>query len=121
MNNRFVVPCLLVISNDTFAYIFGFFFGKTRLIELSPKKTVEGFLGGMFSTFVFAILVTKLVICKSNINQFSSFFQQFPSLVCPKHEISLQPFELTTCQISDIFVPAAYSVPDISFLGTLAI
>jgi len=47
----------MVIANDTFAYIFGFFFGKTKLIELSPKKTVEGFIGGLVSTLVFAFIV----------------------------------------------------------------
>ena len=53
------MPCLLVISNDIFAYIFGILYGKTRLIELSPKKTVEGFIGGMISTFFFAFFVNE--------------------------------------------------------------
>jgi phosphatidate cytidylyltransferase len=35
----FILPALLIISNDTWAYIFGFFFGRTPLISLSPKKT----------------------------------------------------------------------------------
>jgi phosphatidate cytidylyltransferase len=35
----FVLPVSLVIMNDTTAYFFGFFFGKTPLIRLSPKKT----------------------------------------------------------------------------------
>ena len=43
----FVLPSSLVICNDIFAYIFGFFFGKTPLIRLSPKKTWEGFIGGL--------------------------------------------------------------------------
>ncbi|MES1914784.1 MAG: hypothetical protein MHM6MM_006816 [Cercozoa sp. M6MM] len=33
-----VLPILLIISNDIFSYIVGFFFGRTRLIKLSPKK-----------------------------------------------------------------------------------
>ena len=34
---------------DTFAYFTGFFFGKHKLIEdVSPKKTVEGSIGGIF-------------------------------------------------------------------------
>jgi phosphatidate cytidylyltransferase len=53
----FIVPALLVITNDIFAYIFGKLFGKTKLIELSPKKTWEGFIGGFFSSFLFALLV----------------------------------------------------------------
>ena len=53
----FILPCSLVIVNDTFAYIFGVSFGKHKLIELSPKKTWEGFLGGCFSTLVASLIV----------------------------------------------------------------
>lgn len=35
----FILPALLIVGNDTWAYVFGFFFGKTPLIALSPKKT----------------------------------------------------------------------------------
>ena len=38
----FLLPSSLVIFNDIMAYIFGFFFGRTPLIKLSPKKTWEG-------------------------------------------------------------------------------
>ena len=55
--SRFVFPCLLVVANDVFAYVFGFTMGRTRLIELSPKKTWEGFIGGLVTTLVFAFLV----------------------------------------------------------------
>jgi phosphatidate cytidylyltransferase len=50
---------MLVITNDIFAYIFGKIFGKTRLIEISPKKTLEGFIGGFFSSLLFAFFVIK--------------------------------------------------------------
>jgi CDP-diglyceride synthetase len=46
----FVLPSSLVICNDIFAYVFGFFFGRTPLIRLSPKKTWEGFIGGLITT-----------------------------------------------------------------------
>ncbi|KAI6121735.1 cytidylyltransferase family-domain-containing protein [Pisolithus sp. B1] len=39
----FWVPASLVICNDVFAYIWGITLGRTPLIKLSPKKTVEGF------------------------------------------------------------------------------
>jgi CDP-diglyceride synthetase len=42
----FILPILMVVMNDVMAYMFGFFFGKTPLIKLSPKKTWEGFIGG---------------------------------------------------------------------------
>jgi len=44
---------LLMWINDSFAYLIGKNFGKNKLFEkISPKKTVEGFLGG----FIFTIL-----------------------------------------------------------------
>jgi phosphatidate cytidylyltransferase len=41
----FLLPVALINCNDIGAYFFGFFFGRTKLIELSPKKTWEGFIG----------------------------------------------------------------------------
>jgi phosphatidate cytidylyltransferase len=53
----FIIPTLLIIINDIFAYLFGYFFGKHQLIALSPKKTWEGYIGGALSTVIFSILV----------------------------------------------------------------
>ena len=40
---------ILIWINDTFAYLVGKNFGKQKLFpSISPKKTVEGFLGGLF-------------------------------------------------------------------------
>ena len=40
---------ILVWVNDTFAFLVGSKFGKQKLFpSVSPKKTVEGFLGGLF-------------------------------------------------------------------------
>jgi phosphatidate cytidylyltransferase len=40
---------ILVWTNDTFAFLVGKNFGKQKLFsKISPKKTVEGFLGGLF-------------------------------------------------------------------------
>ncbi|KOB75688.1 Phosphatidate cytidylyltransferase [Operophtera brumata] len=52
----FIVPVSMIICNDVMAYVFGFFFGKTPLIKLSPKKTWEGFIGGGISTVAFGML-----------------------------------------------------------------
>jgi len=46
---------LLVWFNDSFAYLVGKNFGKRKLYErISPKKTVEGFIGGL----VFAMIAS---------------------------------------------------------------
>lgn len=47
----------MIVINDIMAYMFGFFFGKTPLIKLSPKKTWEGFIGGGISTVILGLVV----------------------------------------------------------------
>lgn len=54
----FIVPVSMVVINDVMAYVFGFFFGKTPLIQLSPKKTWEGFIGGGISTVLLGLVVS---------------------------------------------------------------
>ncbi|MFN5416060.1 MAG: phosphatidate cytidylyltransferase [Flavobacteriia bacterium] len=52
---------LLIWSNDTFAYLSGRIFGKTKLFErISPKKTWEGTLGGIIVTIGIGILFGML-------------------------------------------------------------
>lgn len=58
----FWVPVALVIMNDVAAYVCGMMFGRHQLIKLSPKKTVEGFVGAFFVTIVFAVLVSRRVL-----------------------------------------------------------
>lgn len=49
---------ILIWANDTFAYVVGKSIGKRKLLEkISPKKTVEGFLGGFFFTLLFSVLI----------------------------------------------------------------
>lgn len=55
---RFLLPASLIVINDIAAYVFGFFFGKTPLIKLSPKKTWEGFLGASVTTIISAFVVS---------------------------------------------------------------
>ena len=50
---------LLLWANDTGAYLFGVKFGKTKLFERhSPKKSWEGFLGGMFTSLIVAFILS---------------------------------------------------------------
>jgi phosphatidate cytidylyltransferase len=55
-----IVPVSLVVCNDIMAYLFGFFLGRTPLIKLSPKKTWEGFIGAVFATMLFGLIVSQL-------------------------------------------------------------
>ena len=53
----FVLPSFCIIVNDVSAYLIGKNFGKTILLKLSPKKTLEGYLGGIFFTLLFSYYV----------------------------------------------------------------
>ncbi len=46
------------LMGDTCAYFIGVIYGKTKLCEaVSPKKTVEGSLAGLFGSVVFAVVI----------------------------------------------------------------
>ncbi|ORZ05308.1 cytidylyltransferase family-domain-containing protein [Lobosporangium transversale] len=91
----FFLPVSLVIANDIWAYIFGFFFGKTPLIKLSPKKTVEGFVGGWIMTIVFGIL-------------FSTLFLRYPYMICPVKDLRSTAFSGLTCEPNPVFIPVKH-------------
>lgn len=61
---RFLLPASLIVINDIAAYFFGFFFGRTPLIKLSPKKTWEGFIGASITTIfsAFAVRMACLIL-----------------------------------------------------------
>lgn len=66
----FIFPCMCVITNDCFAYVFGMLFGRTKLISISPNKTVEGFVGGGLMTILWSFIASGYLI-------------QFHFWVCP--------------------------------------
>jgi phosphatidate cytidylyltransferase len=54
---------VLIWTNDTFAYLVGKSMGKHKLFErISPKKTIEGFLGGVVFAAFAGFLISKLYI-----------------------------------------------------------
>ena len=60
-NPNLILGCfILVWVNDTFAYLVGISIGKQKLfINVSPNKTVEGFLGGLFFCSICSIPISK--------------------------------------------------------------
>ncbi len=77
---------------DTFAYFTGFFFGKHKLIpRISPKKTVEGAVGGVIfcvaAFAVYGLVVSKITGLSANfavlcaIGLFMSVLSQIGDLV----------------------------------------
>jgi phosphatidate cytidylyltransferase len=54
---------ILIWTNDTFAYLVGKSMGKHKLFErISPKKTIEGFIGGVLFAVFAGFLISKLYI-----------------------------------------------------------
>ena len=53
-----IVTFVPIWTNDTFAYIIGKSIGKHKLFErISPKKTIEGFVGGLVFSIVAALII----------------------------------------------------------------
>jgi phosphatidate cytidylyltransferase len=51
---------ILIWINDTFAYLVGKNFGKHKLLpSISPKKTIEGFIGGIVFAIIGGIVIAK--------------------------------------------------------------
>ena len=95
----FLLPTSFVIINDTFAYLCGKAFGQTSLLKLSPKKTVEGFIGSAVFTILWAWW-------------FSSFLSNFPALVCPTYDFVSD----CTCEPSALYTQKVYTNINIEFL-----
>ncbi|WP_299012308.1 CDP-archaeol synthase [uncultured Polaribacter sp.] len=59
----YIMICFLILIwvNDSFAFLMGKNFGKTKLFEaVSPKKTQEGFLGGLIFALITAYIISTL-------------------------------------------------------------
>lgn len=63
-NPKIIVGLFILIwTNDTFAYIVGKSIGKRKLFErISPKKTIEGFVGGVLFAVLASYLISKYYI-----------------------------------------------------------
>ncbi|KAG6420290.1 hypothetical protein SASPL_116813 [Salvia splendens] len=91
----FLLPASLIVINDIAAYIFGFFFGRTPLIKLSPRKTWEGFIGASFATMISAFMLANIL-------------GRFQWLTCPRKDLSTGWLE---CDPGPLFKPEYFTVP----------
>ncbi|KAF9465042.1 cytidylyltransferase family-domain-containing protein [Collybia nuda] len=104
----FWVPASLVICNDVFAYVWGITLGRTPLIKLSPKKTVEGFIGAFFSTILFGVL-------------WGTYFMGFSYMICPVHDLGVSAWSSMQCTPNPVFIWREWQIwaPVSVFLSTL--
>lgn len=63
-NPKIIISIFILIwTNDTFAFIIGKSIGKRKLFErVSPKKTVEGFIGGVAFAVIASFIISKYYI-----------------------------------------------------------
>lgn len=63
-NPKIIISIFVIIwTNDTFAYLVGKNFGKRKLFEqISPKKTIEGFVGGLIFGLLAGYLLSEYYI-----------------------------------------------------------
>ncbi|KAL9600068.1 MAG: hypothetical protein Q9219_003438 [cf. Caloplaca sp. 3 TL-2023] len=93
----FFLPASLVITNDIFAYICGITFGRTQLIKLSPKKTVEGFVGAWILTIVFGFGMTNVLM-------------RYKYFICPVNDLGANIFTGLQCNPNPVFLPKTYTI-----------
>ncbi len=63
----YIIPCGILFSiwlNDTMAYLVGSFIGKTPLTKISPKKTLEGTIGGIILCIITIGFLYPFIILK---------------------------------------------------------
>ncbi|KAL4769449.1 cytidylyltransferase family-domain-containing protein [Aspergillus nidulans var. acristatus] len=95
----FFLPASLVITNDIFAYVCGITFGRTQLIQLSPKKTVEGFLGAWVCTIIFGYFMTNILM-------------RYKYFICPVNDLGSNVLTGLECDPNPVFVPQAFEIPE---------
>jgi len=96
----FFFPTFAVSWNDSSAYFCGRAFGRTKLIHLSPRKTLEGFLGAMIMT----ILAT--FVCLDYWLQGSNFW------TCAPQRYTVKPFENYICpEKHHVYSVTEYALP----------
>jgi len=81
-NGKFLIWYILIAAwgTDTFAYAVGMKFGKHKLTKISPKKSIEGSIGGMTGAIVIALIYTAIVNQYVNLG-FSYIFVGIATLV----------------------------------------
>ena len=100
----FFIPVSLVITNDIFAYVCGITFGRTQLIQLSPKKTVEGFIGAWICTIIFGYGMTNILM-------------RYKYFICPVNDLGSNLWTGLQCTPNPAFTAHPYQLPAWTGLG----
>lgn len=105
----FVLPCWLIIVNDSFGYFCGRLFGRHSLTALSPKKTWEGYIGAGIFTMITAYFLSDVL-------------SAYPSLICPRDDFIDCYYLCPPMQCNPVptpFIKQIATFGSIPFIGSL--
>ncbi|KAG8983644.1 hypothetical protein FRB90_005854 [Tulasnella sp. 427] len=77
----------------------GKLFGRTPLIALSPKKTVEGFVGALFSTIIFGW-------------GWATLFMRYNFMICPAVDLGVNAWSNIQCDPNPAFIWRTFITPE---------
>lgn len=107
----YLVAIILPLLSDTFAYFVGVFFGKHKLIpDVSPKKTVEGSVGGILGA---AICTTAFAYVALHANGYGADLWHYIAAFVAGGAVA------ALSQIGDLFaslIKRKYDVKDYGFI-----
>lgn len=77
MNSVYITLFLIIVfGTDSFAWFFGMTMGKNNrgFIKASPNKSIAGFVGGIISTIIVVLLITRFIpLFEQYFNHISTF------------------------------------------------
>lgn len=105
----YILPMTLITLNDIMAFYVGFFFGRTPLIKLSPKKTWEGFVFGglltvLLGTALVYIMITPYLICPVRVNPLEILMESLNPIFTVQ----------TNCTPNPVFMKETFHIGEIS-------
>ncbi|KAH8554563.1 phosphatidate cytidylyltransferase [Umbelopsis sp. PMI_123] len=114
----YTLPVVLVVCNDIAAFLCGRAFGRTQLCRLSPKKTLEGFIGAAIITLAVSFPLSQLLarngymLCPVTSLRVTTWHKPtcLPSAVLTSKEIDILPEILKSIMSTMLSVNISFTV-----------
>jgi phosphatidate cytidylyltransferase len=88
-------------SFDSFSYIFGKKYGRTKLTSVSPGKTFEGFVLGAFAASVVSFLLFKIFKTPYGLNYDKALLFTIAFIFCIQYADILESYIKRICEVKD--------------------